>query len=54
MSIKSEDLSSNISDLENELNFVIYKLYNLSYDEVLIIYPQTPITRKEYEKGGIL
>lgn len=54
MSIKSEDLSSNISDLENELNFVIYKLYNLSYDEVLIIDPQTPITRKEYEKGGIL
>ena len=54
MSIKSEDLSSDISDLENELNFVIYKLYNLSYDEVLIIDPQTPITRKEYEKGGIL
>lgn len=54
MSIKSEDLSSDISDLEKELNFIIYKIYNLSYDEVLIIDPQTPITRKEYVKGGIL
>lgn len=54
MSIKSEDLSSDISDLEKELNFIMYKIYNLSYDEVLIIDPQTPITRKEYVKGGIL
>lgn len=28
----------------------IYKLYNLSYDEVKIIDPDTPITREEYEK----
>ena len=26
-----------------------YKLYNLTYDEVLIVDPETPITREEYE-----
>lgn len=27
----------------------VYHLYGLTYDEVLIIDPQTPITREEYE-----
>ena len=25
--------------------------YTLTYDEVLIVDPETPITREEYEKG---
>lgn len=33
-----------------EIDRLIYKLYNLSYDEVLIVDPQTPITREEYER----
>lgn len=29
---------------------MVYQLYNLTYDEILIIDPATPITREEYEK----
>lgn len=38
-------------DIENEKNIdlLIYHLYNLTYDEVLIVDPETPITREEYE-----
>ena len=28
---------------------VVYKLYGLTFDEILIIDPQTSITREEYE-----
>ena len=34
---------------EIKLNLIVDKLYNLTYDEVLIIDPKTPITREEYE-----
>ena len=34
----------------NRIDLLIYKIYNLTYDEVLIVDPQTPITREEYEK----
>ena len=29
---------------------LVYQLYHLKYDDVLIVDPQTPITREEYEK----
>jgi len=48
---KSNDVLDT-SSLENEINFIIYKLYNLTFDEVLIIDPQTPITREEYEQNN--
>lgn len=35
---------------EQEIDELVYKLYGLSYDEILIVDPQTPITRNEYEK----
>ena len=31
------------------IDFIVYHLYNLTYDEVLIIDPETPITREEYD-----
>lgn len=31
------------------LNLILYDLYGLNYDEVLVIAPNTPITREEYE-----
>ncbi len=37
--IKEEDL----------IDLNVYRLYNLNYDEILIIDPETPITKKEYE-----
>ena len=33
-----------------ETDRLVYHLYSLNYDEVLIVDPETPITRKEYEK----
>ena len=34
---------------EREIDRLVYHLYGLTYDEVLIVDPQTPITREEYE-----
>lgn len=39
---------------ENNIDKLVFHLYNLTYDEVLIVDPDTPITREEYEKGGIV
>lgn len=37
------------SALENQIDFLVYHLYGLTYDEVLIVDPETPISREEYE-----
>ena len=35
---------------EIEIDLLVYHLYGLTYDEVLIVDPETPITREEYEQ----
>ncbi len=35
---------------EKQIDLLVYHLYGLTYDEVLIVDPETPITREEYEK----
>ena len=35
-------------EFENEIDYIVFHLYNLTYDEVLVIDPETPITREEY------
>lgn len=48
----SEQVGNHDADvglLENKIDFLVYKLYGLTYDEVLIVDPETPITREEYE-----
>lgn len=47
--LKSKNVSSDTHWLERKVNFIIYKLYNLTYNDVLIIDPQTSITQEEYE-----
>ena len=37
--------------LEQQIDFIVYHLYGLTYDEVLIVDPETPITREEYEES---
>ena len=37
---------------EENIDFQVYKLYNLTYDEVLIVDPNTPITREKYESNN--
>ena len=36
--------------LEGNIDLLVYNLYNLTYDEVLIVDPDTSITREEYEQ----
>ena len=35
---------------EQRIDLLVYHLYGLTYDEVLIVDPETPITREEYNK----
>ena len=35
---------------ETAIDLLVYHLYGLTYDEILIVDPETPITREEYEK----
>jgi hypothetical protein len=49
MSKKKENRSLDISSEENAIDLLVYHLYDLTYDEVLIVDPETPITREEYE-----
>ena len=50
LSIKQYVSNADTSKQEQAIDLMVYKLYNLTYDEVLIVDPQTPITREEYEK----
>ena len=50
ISQKNENLSTDTSAMEAEIDCLVYQLYGLTYDEVLIVDPDTPITRDEYEK----
>lgn len=40
-----------VSTYVSQIDSIIYKLYELTYDEILIVDPQTPIIREEYEKA---
>ena len=45
-----QDIATQIATTSNEIDLRVYQLYGLTYDEVLIVDPETPITREEYEK----
>ncbi len=49
LEMKQGDISADTTSLENEIDFLVYHLYGLTYEEVLIVDPDTPITREEYE-----
>ena len=51
MSIKQNDHSADISQEEKSIDLLVYHLYSLTYDEVLIVDPETPITREEYSNN---
>ena len=46
---KGANQSVDTKDLEDKIDFLVYHLYGLTYNEVLIVDPETPITREEYE-----
>lgn len=49
LSIKSENHDADVCKLENQIDLIVYHLYGLTYDEVLIVDPESPITREEYD-----
>ena len=52
LNAKKDDLSSDTSALEKRIDILVYRLYGLIYDEVLIVDPDTPITEEEYNNEG--
>ena len=46
---QSQSRLGNVVNVKNKIDFLVYHLYGLTYDEVLIVDPETPITREEYE-----
>jgi hypothetical protein len=48
---KSTNSTADTSKLENEIDLLVYHLYGLTYDEVLIVDPGTPITQEEYNNN---
>jgi hypothetical protein len=47
---KKDNPDADTSSLEEVIDNFVYHLYGLTYDEVLIVDPDTPIKREEYEK----
>lgn len=48
LSAKKDNPQANTGAWETELDRLVYELYGLSYDEVLVVDPKTIITRDEY------
>ncbi len=47
------ETDQSIIDLENYANLIVYKLYQLTYEEVKIVDPETSITEEEYENFNL-
>jgi len=48
LTAKKADPKSDTSELEKAINHLVYKLYQLTYDEVKIIEPEFELTEQEY------
>lgn len=49
LTAKHDNPNADTSLEEHQIDLLVYHLYGLTYDEVLIVDPQTPITREQYE-----
>ncbi|MBO4582352.1 MAG: N-6 DNA methylase [Bacteroidales bacterium] len=52
LSAKKENPQADTSVWEREIDLIVYKLYGLNYEEVLVVDPETEVTREEYESGS--
>ena len=50
---KQQNPQANTKQLENQIDIMVYKLYNLTYDEVKIIDPAFALTEREFENFQI-
>lgn len=46
---KESDPYADTNSLENGIDLIVYHLYGLTYDEIVILDPETPISREEYD-----
>jgi hypothetical protein len=46
---KKIDIKADVSEIEQQIDNLVYKLYELTYEEVKIIDPEFTLTEKEYE-----
>jgi len=53
MTSKKEDITSDVTSIDDNIDLMVYHLYGLTYDEVLIVDPETPITIEEYEDNCV-
>jgi adenine-specific DNA-methyltransferase len=49
LSTKKENPTADTSALERQIDNLVYRLYNLTYDEVKVIEPDFPLSEMEYE-----
>lgn len=47
--LKKDNLKYDTSEIESEIDDMVYKLYNLNFEEVKIIDPEFQLSEKEYE-----
>ena len=49
LAAKKSNPQADTSAWEREIDLLVYRLYGLTYDEVLVVDPGTAVTREEYE-----
>lgn len=52
--IQKKTHNPDITAEEQQIDFMVYKLYDLTYDEVLVVDPEVPFGREAYETGAFL
>ena len=50
--IKQADAAADTSALEAEIDLLVYRLYRLTYDEVLLVEPDFALSRAAYESAA--
>ncbi len=53
LAAKAKDPDADTTALEAEIDVMVYKLYELTYKEVLVIDPEFGMSKKEYESFEI-
>lgn len=49
----NEHIVKSNEQIETKIDQIVFKLYNLSYDEVLVVDPAFPLSKEEYENYEI-
>jgi len=49
LNLKSCNASADVSQILQQIDILVYKAYNMTYEQVLSVAPETTITRDEYE-----